>query len=301
MDNALAHNLPAHLTKYMSEEQHDDLGALTPADFGIGFIKIGHGQSREAKPGPNGEAAVPPGVMFISRDRTLVPEGTPFIPLCRSVTYIKWEGRPGDGHMEFSTRDPEDKRIKAIKGLDFTKDPRTGKNLAPLVTTYVNFYVMLKGCEEPLLLSFHRTSIPIGRKLTQELFRSTKNNRLKLFTTLFTLNKPIPKRDGSNEWHQFNPVFAMYTPPEAIEAAERMYDLAIALRDASSGAEFTTIEDEPEDDDAPSTIQAEARVIHTPAPQQLQTPPPMQNVTPPQTQQQQAPAPHVAAPGGKLW
>jgi hypothetical protein len=43
--------VPAHLQKYLGENKHygGDFGTLKPSDFGVGFIKLCHGQSREAK------------------------------------------------------------------------------------------------------------------------------------------------------------------------------------------------------------------------------------------------------------
>jgi mono/diheme cytochrome c family protein len=80
--------------------------------------------------------------MFLSRDAIIIPAGTPFIPLCRAVRYILWEGKPGEGKLVFMTDDRNDDRIQAIHGLEFRKDPKTGKNEAPLVAA-----TAAPGCE----------------------------------------------------------------------------------------------------------------------------------------------------------
>ncbi len=313
MSNELVHiaGLPAHLTQFAGEKQkyRNDFGELTQQDFGIAFIKLVHGQSKEAMPGwgPNGnEAPLAVGTMFLSRDHMILPIDTPFVPLCRSTTYIKWDGKPGSGKMAFSTTRKDDPRIKAIDGLAFLKDPRTGATNAPLVTTYVNFYCLVKGSDEPVLLSFYRTSTPIGRGLTQDLYKHTKGGTLPLFSTMWKLAQPKVKHDGDQSWMQMSPVFLGYTPEGPVKVALTAYEQACMLRDASTGAEFSTIDDE---GGADHTMDAQATVVST-SPAAPAAPPPAALIAPPappappQTTAAATPQAPVIAdsrPPGALW
>lgn len=288
--------LPEYLQPMVNEsgEHQEAFGHLKPADFGIGFIKLAQQMSRELKPGQNGEPGVTLGSMFISRDRTNIPPGTPFIPLYRKVTYIRWLGRPGDGRMDFSTDRENDPRIVKIDGLSFKKNARTGETEPPLVTTYYNFYVWSKICEsEPLILSFYRTGTKLGRKFTQDLFRATKAAKLPLYSTLFTLGQPTIERDGAQEWYQFAIQPAGFTPEKLLAKAAEMFDLAKTLANASSGMEFSSLEDSEASNTSTPTgpaIDATASILE-PAPTAAA---PATNAPVPQ-QQQQAAAPAVTA------
>jgi hypothetical protein len=231
----------------MGENKHygSDFGTLKPSDFGVGFIKLCHGQSREAKKGANGEPPIAIGEMFISRNRQVLPVGTQFIPLLRTVNYIKWAGRPGEGRMEFSTSDENDPRIAKISGLTFTQDPRTGETKPPLVTQYVNFYCLVNGyADEPLILSFYRTSAPIGRRLTQDTFKASKCGHIPLRALLYQFGAPTVKREKGQEWVQFNPLPCGFAPAAAEERINKMYDFAESLKQASTGAEFQSLREE---------------------------------------------------------
>jgi hypothetical protein len=237
-------NLPAHLAGLLKQEPGDDFGKLKPSDFGIGFVKICGPTSRERRASETGEPAIPEGAYFCSRDRSIIPIGTPFVPLCRQVTYIKWEGKPGEGRMAFSTSDPNDKRIRDCNGLTFIKNPRTNDVEPPLVTEYVNYYCLVGDYTEPLMLSFKRTSYPIGRKLTRDLFQYTKGNCLPLFSVFFKFEMPILKTEGSNAWFQLGYAYQGYVPATVLDRAKEMHELAITMRQASTGAEFREVEDD---------------------------------------------------------
>jgi hypothetical protein len=268
MSNSIIPSLPAHLQKYVTESasHQNEMGVLKPSDFGINIIKVCQSQSREARPGSAGEPALPLGTMFLSRDRKVIPIGTPVIPLLRTVRYIKWNGRPGEGKMEFSTDNPNDARIKACDGLAWKQDQRTGKTLKPLVTEYCNFYVLCRECpDEPLLLSFSRTSASLGRKLTQDIIKATRGNKMPMRGLVYTLQTPRIERDAANEWYQINVVAGGFAPAEAESRANEMFELACALRDASTGAEFASID--ADDGDSSPTVEAAApaNVINEPA------------------------------------
>jgi hypothetical protein len=238
--------VPDYLQPLINEsgENQEAFGALKPADFGIGFVKLVQQMSREVKPGPNGEPGLPLGKMFVSRDRSIILSGTPFIPLYRKVSYIRWLGKPGDGKMDFATDREDDPRIRKIDGLSFRKNPQTGESEPPLVTTYVNFYLWSKAFEaEPLILSFYRTGTQVGRRLTQDLFRATKGAKLPLYSLMFKFGEPTITRDGQLEWYQFNVVPNGYTPEKLMPKAAEMFDLAKTLATASTGVEFSALED----------------------------------------------------------
>lgn len=278
-ESALA--IPQHLAKYASQTAGDDFGKLTQADFGIGMLKICQGTSREIAPGPSGEPAIPMGTVFNKRDRKILPIGTLWIPLCRSVKYIRWDGKPGEGRMLFQTNDEHDPRIKECRGLEFRKD-RDGKTISPLVTTYTNFYVYVQGFAEPVLLSFCRAAAPIGRRLTQDLFRFTQGNKLPMWTCMFAVMPSVLRTEPGKQWYEFaykfNGLLPATTAEETFTRIRTMYETAIMLRDASTGEEFAQAED------AEEPVQHNSTLMDTQAGN-----PDLKNVTP-AAPVQQAPA-----------
>jgi hypothetical protein len=253
--------VPEYLQTLVGEngENQSAFGALKPADFGIGFVKLVQQMSREVKPGPNGEPGLPLGAMFISRDRSPIAIGTPFIPLYRKVTYIRWLGKPGTGTMDFATDREDDPRIRKIDGLAFKKNPQTGESEPPLVTAYVNFYIWTKAFEsEPLLLSFYRTGTQVGRRLTQDLFRATKGAKLPLYSLMFKFGEPAVTRDGQLEWYQFSVTPNGFTPEKLLPKAAEMFDLAKTLANASSGVEFSSLEEAPSETPASPVLEGNA-------------------------------------------
>lgn len=260
MSNALAStkNIPQHLLALYSEQgdYRSDFGELKPSDFGVSFLKLVMDKTRWTKPnwGGNGEQPLPLSTMVLSRDNVVVPPKTKFIPLLRRSTYIKWVGKPGEGKMEFATTDPNDKRILACNGLEFLEDPRNpGKKQAPLVTEYVNFYVWtnltVNGApmEEPVILSFYRTSIKAGRKLIQDILRATKGGRMPMYTCVFELQNPTIVRDGMQEWPQFAFTGAGFIPdgPDGfLPKVQKMHEMAeMFSQTASLTEEATELED----------------------------------------------------------
>ena len=167
MSNELA-KIPSYLQKYVKPvEQSTDFGELDPADFGLDILKIVQAQSKEAMPGPG---QLEQGTMFLSKTGTVIQPGTKFVPLLKTLRYIYWKGRPGDGELVFMTDDRDDPRIKAIDGLAFRKE--NGETKAPLVTTYMNFYCWITDSQLPdipVLISFKRTGFPDGRKVLRDL------------------------------------------------------------------------------------------------------------------------------------
>jgi hypothetical protein len=319
-------SVPAHLQKYVHDKPNvKQMGHIDSSDIGINMIKLGHAQNKECKRAGWGvtgqEPQVPVGSMFLSRDGKIIPPGTNFIPLLRTVKYIKWTGKPGqDGRIDFSTDDENDARIKAIKGLEFRKDSNSGENLPPLVTKYINFYIMIQGVELPILLSFKRTAIPDGKALTSSLIMATQGNLLDYFCLVFTFNQPKIVRDGDQDWFGFSITPAGFTPPQAIEKAEKMCRLAESLSEITSPAEFEGEEPVKHTQAANEPTQATQQILQGAAvviPQQQQQqaappappallPPAMTNATPPpplQTAPNAAPAAMPAVAGGveKMW
>jgi hypothetical protein len=276
-------------------------GHLQPADIGINFVKIVHGQSKEARPGPNGEPALPLGTIFLSRDRKVIQPDTPFIPLLRAVRYIKWDGRPGEGRMAFTCTDPNDRRIKDCDGLAWKPDPRNpSKQLKPEVTAYVNLYVLLKDCpDEPVMLSFSRTGAAAGRKLTQQLIKATLGGKLPLYSLMFKLGKPSEETDGQNLWYHHNCIQNGHVPPEALDAAKTMYEKALILNSMSTGAEFANAESDEEPQDEPAAqpanvLSASSKLVQT-------APVAPTAAAPAPVQPQPTPAPTIAPARSSVW
>lgn len=237
---ALKQELPAHLQKYVYNQPNTkQAGKLDSSDIGINMLKVVQSNSIQHKRAGWGitgtEPILPQATMFLSRDAKIITPDTPFIPLLRSVKYIKWKGKqPGEG-MDFMTDDENDPRIKAINGLAFIKDPQTGDNIAPPVTKYVSFYIMIAGCDLPVLMSFKRTSMPEGRWLTQSCVMGTGGNMMPFFTLCFKFNQPKTIRDGNNDWYALSMNPNGKTPPQIIEKAEKMATMAEALNDLVTG------------------------------------------------------------------
>lgn len=247
------HNMPEFLAKYITPNVQedsrnlDDMGPLDPSDFGIGFVKLVTSSSRENTPGwgPVGnENPLPVSTIFTSREHKVIPVGSKFVPLLRSVRYIRWIGRPGDGRMEFQTHDPRDPRIAKIDGLAFRNDPNSGRTLPPLVTKYINFYVMTQVSDEPLVLSFYRTSEPVGKRFTQDLWRATKGYKAPIRCLQFIFEQPRIVRDGANSWPQFKFCPAGFVTEEIMKKADLLHETAMALDKAAQGSEFGSL-DEP--------------------------------------------------------
>lgn len=276
MSNELAAQtqLPPHIAALAkNDKEHvDAFGVLEATDFALNFIKFVHRMSKEAIAGwgpTKQEPAMPLNSMFLSRTHNPIPIGTPFIPLCRRVTYIKWIGRPGEGRMAFMATKKDDPRIVEINGLEFPTDPETKKLMPPPVTQYINYYVMVKGLtDEPAVLSFYRTSYPIGKRFTQDLFTATKGGTLPMYAFQYKFGAPIMKRDGENEHPQFVLQPAGCTEEKAIKHAEKLFELAQAFASSSTGAEFTMLDDEPAETPGTGTLKQvhAAPVVQSPAP-----------------------------------
>jgi len=290
---------PAFLAPYATPDikkdprNIEDMGELEPADFGLSFIKLCHGSSREAKPGWDASKNAPPmpiGTIFLSRDHKIIPVDAKFVPLLRSTRFILWEGKPGDGRMVFMTHDRNDPRIKEIDGLAFTKDPNTGKTNPPLVTRYISYYVMCQYSTEPVVISFYRTSEPIGRKFGQDLWRATDSYTIPIRSLQFKFLQPRIEERGGNSWPQF--VFEPdgFVAQDTFVKGNELYDAAKGLDVALKGTEFGALED-PGDEGEPRRAEGEVLTQDSPPQVNIQ---PDQNLQPTQDIPFAAPAPEPA-------
>lgn len=303
MSNELAPQVPEYLKKYQQPTaNHEDFGEIDSSDLGINMLKIGQDNSRECKKAGWGvtgqEPQIPQKSIFLSKDGKIIAPGTGFIPLIRTVKYIHWIGKPGDGRIDFMCDDKNDERIVKIDGLAFKKDPNSGETIAPPVVKYINFYVMLQGYELPVLLSFKRTSIPDGKWLTQSTMMATQQNgNIPMHMLVYLLGEPKTVVDGKMEWYAMTFKPAGFTPDEVAPKAKKMADFARNLTKLFSAKEYEAIER----GDTPDGLKS-AHVDTT-----VQAPPPQQPVQQPPVMQQQVippaaaqfgtpPAPVVAAP-----
>jgi len=252
------------LDKYgQSQPNRKQFGQLEAQDFGLNFLKIVHGSSKQAAHGwgpTSQEPALAVGTMFLSRDGTIIPSNTPFIPLYRNVRYIYWEGTPGNGRIIFMTSDKHDSRIKEIRGLEFIKNKATGEIQSPLVTTYINFYIMVKGSELPCILSFKRTGIPDGRRFTQDLIFATDSGKLPMFACTFLLGPVRTVKDGNLIWYHPTIKAAGFTAEAMIDRAAKMSELAESLSNMATEAEFEASESDSLEQAQP--IETELKTAH---------------------------------------
>lgn len=278
---AVVSQLPAHIAAIVTKDGYrDQFGDMQSSDIKLNFLKITYGDSPQATKhgwGPTGqEQPLPIKTMFLSRSGQVIPVGTSFIPLYRSVRYISWEGRPGQGRMLFSTTDKNDTRIKEfmkdpqtgrwVNGLDFPKDAH-GKTMAPPVTTYINIYVMLPICAWPCLLSFKRTSTPAGHQFSSDLFMATTTpqGRIPMHSLMFKLQEPKTIDDAGKPYYHFTWKAAGYTTDPAVFAkAAEMSQTAEAINSIASEQDLEGEDSEP----AHETLKAA-----TPATITVQAPP----------------------------
>lgn len=276
-DLAVINSLPEHIRALVKPEDaagqrghyREQFGHLEPRDLGLNFIKLAYDNSKTTTgtwATPEGRRP-PSGSMFLSRDGKVIPPGTPFVPLLRNTRYILWEGKPGQGRMVFSTQNPKDPQILAIRGLEWSKDPNTGNPIAPKVTTYVSFFVMVMGHDQPVVLSFKRTGMNEGRLMTQVLMEATNFGTIPMYSLQFILKEPRSDTDGQHNWWLYNIAPAGYTDARVLPKAQQMSMLAEALAQATSDAEFA----DEGDAEAPSTPPSASSNL-TPAPT-LPTPP----------------------------
>lgn len=260
---------PAHIQALVDKEKKyaDNFGNIDASDLALNMLKIVHGQSPQARDGwgPNNDKkALPIGTMFLSRDGSVVPAGTAFVPLVRDCTYILWEGRPGDGRMVFSTKDKNDPRIVDIDGLSFKTDPRTNERKPPAVTTYVNFYVMLSGhADMPVLLSFKRTGMPDAKRLTQDLMVATKGGEIPMWALLFQLNQPKEVRDGQLFWHLMSWSPAGFVPDAYTEKARSLAEMAREFISFASDRVIAAVEHD--DNMSQTTVDAHPNRVNIPS------------------------------------
>lgn len=299
--------IPAYLASEFKDTPTDAMGELTPGDLGVPFVKMVHGQSAEAKPnwGGNNEQPLPQGTMFLSSNHTIIPIGTPFIVLCRRVSYIKWIGKPGDGKIAYSTLDRNDPRIVKEDGLNFRKDPSdpTGtKQLPPLVTTYYNFYVLTPfNMEQPHVLSFYRTGMDTGKKLVRAIFQGTNGNKANPYVLKFEFGTPHWEVDGKNSWPQFTFNAAGFASEATMKKAKEIQPLALMMSQAGSGGSDRPAEEPATLGETGSMETDEAPMKNVTPQQQLLQPPAVQQL--PAVLQQVIPPPAIIQPASTsaLW
>jgi hypothetical protein len=196
--------------------------------------------------------------------------------------------------MEFSTRDKNDEKIrhfmkdqsngKWINGLDFPKDPRSDKLLAPPVTEYINIFIMVKGCEWPCVLSFKRTSTPAGRQFSSDLFMATlvKDGQIPMHSLMFTFGevKAIDDKGPKTYYHITWKANGLTIQPEVFQKAAELAKLAEAINNITTDEE---LESEGDVETAPENLKQATPAAQTTI-----------NVQAPPVQQQQPTAP--AAP-----
>jgi hypothetical protein len=304
---AVQMQMPAYLQQLVREDgaYWSDMGDLEPSDFGLNFLKIVQGTSKHAKPGwgPTGqETPLPQGVYFLDKSGVVIPEGTDFIPLLRSVTYIKFKSKNTRDGMDFLTKDRNDRRIRACRGLEWTE--KDGERIPPLVTKFVNFYVAtVYNLNEPAILSFHKTSTKLGQQLTRDIATATKGGKLPEYVCKFKLSKTAVEHDGGNDWYQLRYQPNGFIQEQSIAPLKRLYEMAQSFEQASrgvgvteEGAVLTSDEDAPEPKrgtttiiEVPSTAAQAPQALPVqppaPAPQTIITPPaPQTIITPPAPQ-----------------
>lgn len=209
--------LPDYLRKLSSAEHAEAYGQLSRTDLGISRLTLGQGETPAVK-----EGTVPQGAMFLSVTSKIIPPKTPFMVLRRETIYYKFKSsNPKEAKtIEFITKDPLDPRILKINGLDFTELP-DGKKIKPSVTEFLNFYIVLPETfsNEPVLMSFKRSSLPAGRNFTRKLLRILPDKSLPLYGALFMLGQPVKDKYDN---YALTIIPCGFTPEKFLEKAKTM-------------------------------------------------------------------------------
>ena len=248
MSLVLPEDYPKYLQDlYIPRGYAQDAGPLTPGDIGTNFVKLVQGMSKQALPGwgpDRNEQPLPLGTMFLTRDTKIIPPETLVFPLLRTVKFLRWEGKPGEGKLIGTADRRDDERILRENGLQFRRD-QDGKTVPPLWTEYINIYVASQVCKgEPIVLSFYRTSRPVGRKWVQLLLRNTLGFSLPLYTHKYKLGTPCLERSGTQTWYQFVIKPDGFTPENYLLKLKQLYQDAVAMHQASQGTEYMNLEND---------------------------------------------------------
>lgn len=266
---------PAYLMKYAARSGNfmDDFGLIEPSDWGLNFLKIVQATEIHGKPGwgPNGnEPAMPQGTYVLNRTHRVVPPDSIFVPVLRSVTFIRFKGKKTSDGILYMTKDPNDPRIVKENGLAFREDPNTGQREAPLVTKFVNFYIMTEyNWDEPAIISFHRTSTKRGSELTKAIAQATGLNgemaKLPMYCCMFRLREPSVERDGTQTWYQPRCAPSGFTAEKHLEHLEKMREMALFMDRSSADAQnvvgATDDHPEPEQPRTPDQTAAAAQTL----------------------------------------
>jgi len=240
---ALPDNAPAYLEHYLkpAEENASLFGKMDAADIGTTFLKLVHQSSREAIAGWDDEKkapAIPFGTMFLSRDHAIIPPDTTIVLLLRTKRFIKWEGKPGEGKVVATANERTDPQIVNENGLAFGSNKNTGETIKPAWTEYTNFYLAMQQCKEPVMLSFYRTSLPEGRKLTQTLMRASSGFKLPPYVLKFKLRTPTTETRGMNTWPKMNVQPDGFVAEELLGHLKKLFNAACIMHTASTGSEY---------------------------------------------------------------
>lgn len=303
-ENPLAVQVPEYLKKLTREDGSywDDMGDVEPSDFGLNFLKVVQGMSKQSKSGWGSTGTEPPlaqGTYFLDKSGIVIPEGTDFVPLLRSVTYIKFKGKNTRDGIEFLTKDRDDHRIKAIRGLDWTE--KDGERIPPSVTKFVNFYVAtVYNLDEPAILSFHKTSTKLGQQLSRDVGKATNMGKRPMYILKFKLTKTALVQDGGNEWYQLRYQPNGFISDKSIERLQRLYEIAGMFEKASRGIGLTEDETAISADSSTGPVMGKGTIIDVQS-QPVTTPTvaaqaPTPQPTAPSAPVQQAPAPPAPQP-----
>lgn len=256
--------LPAFLQGLQTSKTSllEDFGGLTKSDVSLTFVKICQSTSPEGKSkDPKVAPKVNPGLLFDSKNKDVIAAGTPFMPLFRKRKFIHWTGPINEGgKIAFSTDNPNDPRIRAIKGLEFLTDPATGKTLPPAVTEYLNFYLMVAGYDDPLVLSFSRTSTKEGKDFSQSLLAQVSKDQLPMYAHQYVFGDCVFHEEGDLSWWKISiKPDGVVQDEEAFKMAEEMYNKAKVLADLVSDAAYD--DKASENLDAVETIQDSGETV----------------------------------------
>jgi hypothetical protein len=113
-----------------------------------------------------------------------------FTPLFVRQNFISWRPRTEGGGMIYKTDDPNDERVVE----DIKWGPGGEK---PRCTRYLNFLVLFKGEDLPIILSFHDTGYQEGRNL-YTMMKTEKLKGRRTFDVSYSLSTKLTKNDSGS-------------------------------------------------------------------------------------------------------
>jgi hypothetical protein len=201
-------------------------------DFIIPRVKLLQGLSPEVQASPRDFYA---GMIIDSLTKAVLP--AKFVPVFKTMSWARFNPRdPKDvnfnsefaaGDLVWRSVDPNDPRV-----IEETKwGPRNEK---PLATAFMNYLCYFEGVTMPLVLSFSRSSYPVGKELYNLALRAEGD----MFSQKYELGAKKVEAN-SNSWYVFTVRPLGVCTADELEVGSLIYDKFFETRDTMKVDEET--------------------------------------------------------------